>query len=117
VSIRTSTTSRVASRSKTLTADFREDIVWYQEYSSERAANTFFSGGWIVPLNRLAFGFDGTYLNARERPVGQTTFERSVWDLVTMWVVRCASASTSIGRGATPTSSGIAMRAIGRECR
>jgi len=51
-----------------LTADFREDIVWYQEYSSERAANTFFSGGWIVPLNRLAFGFDGSYLNARERP-------------------------------------------------
>jgi Putative beta-barrel porin 2 len=51
-----------------LTADFREEIVWYQEYSSERATNAFFSGGWIVPLNRLAFGFDGTYLNARERP-------------------------------------------------
>jgi hypothetical protein len=74
-----------------VTADFREDIVWYQEYSSERAANTFFSGGWIVPLNRLAFGFDGTYLNARERPVGQTAFERSVWDLVTMWVLTCTS--------------------------
>jgi len=51
-----------------ITADFREDIIWYQEYSNERAANTFFTGGWIVPLNRLAFGFEGTYLNARERP-------------------------------------------------
>ena len=51
-----------------LTADVREDIVWYQKYESERASNTFLTAGWIVPLNRLAFGFEGTYIDARDRP-------------------------------------------------
>lgn len=46
----------------------REDLVWYQEFSSERAANTSTAANWIVPLNRLRFSVGGSYLWARERP-------------------------------------------------
>ena len=64
-----------------LTADVREDIIWYQEYESERASNTFVTAGWIVPLNRLAFGFDGTYVSAHERPGYEidTRVDRREW--------------------------------------
>ncbi len=46
----------------------RADIVWYQKYTSERSGNTFYTLGWTVPINRLAFGVLGSYLRARERP-------------------------------------------------
>jgi hypothetical protein len=51
-----------------LSGNAREDIVWYQKYSSERAANSFLTGGWAVPLNRLVIGLGVDYLTARERP-------------------------------------------------
>lgn len=51
-----------------LSATVREDIVWYQTYSSERSGNTFYRLGWSAPLNRLAFGAQVSYLHARERP-------------------------------------------------
>lgn len=51
-----------------LTASLRDDVVWYQTYSSERSNNARISFGLIVPLNRFAFGVDGNYLHARERP-------------------------------------------------
>jgi hypothetical protein len=50
------------------TANVREDLVWYQQYSSERAANTFYNGAWKVPFSRVVLKFGGSYLNARERP-------------------------------------------------
>jgi hypothetical protein len=51
-----------------ITGTAKEDLVWYQTYSSERAANHLLGLGWIVPLNRLSFGLSATYVNARERP-------------------------------------------------
>lgn len=51
-----------------ITGMIREDVVWYQTYSSERSGNTAYSLGWTVPLNRLAFGVTGNYLSARDRP-------------------------------------------------
>jgi hypothetical protein len=51
-----------------ITGSVREDIVWYQKYSSERSGNNFYSIGWVVPLNRLGFGFEGRRLSARDRP-------------------------------------------------
>lgn len=46
----------------------REDLNWYQQYSSERSANTTFTLGWRVPLTRLAFKLNSAYTNSRERP-------------------------------------------------
>lgn len=46
----------------------REDVLWYNTYSSERAANHSMNLAWLVPLNRLVFQAGGTYLSARERP-------------------------------------------------
>jgi hypothetical protein len=51
-----------------ITGAIREDVVWYQTYSSERSGNTAYNIGWTVPLNRLAFGVAGTYLSTRDRP-------------------------------------------------
>jgi hypothetical protein len=46
----------------------KEELVWYQTYATERAANTTYRIGWKVPLNRLAFDVGGTYANVRDRP-------------------------------------------------
>src|SRR5262249_2910459 len=51
-----------------LTSRIREDLIWFQKYDTERTGNTNVTLGWIVPLNRLAFGAEGGYLNAKERP-------------------------------------------------
>lgn len=51
-----------------ITGMAREEVLWYQKYSSERAGNAGFALGWIVPLNRLSFAVNGSYLNARDRP-------------------------------------------------
>ncbi len=46
----------------------KEELVWYQTYATERAANSTYRIGWKVPLNRLAFDVGGTYANLRDRP-------------------------------------------------
>jgi hypothetical protein len=46
----------------------KEDLVWYQKYATERAANSTYKLGWNVPLNRLVVDVGASYLNARDRP-------------------------------------------------
>jgi len=48
--------------------NIREDINWYQQYESERSANTTYAVGWRVPLSRVAFKVNAAYANSRERP-------------------------------------------------
>ncbi|HEY7292575.1 MAG TPA: outer membrane beta-barrel protein [Vicinamibacterales bacterium] len=51
-----------------LTGNVREDLIWYQTYSSERAANLTTGAGLIVPLNRLSFSVGTSFINAKDRP-------------------------------------------------
>jgi putative beta-barrel porin BBP2 len=51
-----------------LSAQIKEDLVWYQEFESERSANTTYAGNWRVPFNRLVLRFGGSYLNTHDRP-------------------------------------------------
>ncbi|HEX4567217.1 MAG TPA: outer membrane beta-barrel protein, partial [Vicinamibacterales bacterium] len=51
-----------------VTGNVREDLLWYETYSSERAANTSANGAWIVPLNRLSFSAGAGIVNAHDRP-------------------------------------------------
>jgi hypothetical protein len=51
-----------------LTGNVREDIVWFQKYSSERSANGYYTLGWLVPLNRLKFNTSATYVDTNDRP-------------------------------------------------
>jgi hypothetical protein len=51
-----------------LTGSVREDLVWYQTYSSERAANTNLNAGWLIPFNRVSFKVNARHLNVRDRP-------------------------------------------------
>ena len=51
-----------------LIGNVKEDIVWYNEYASERAANTSFAVNWLVPLTRVAFVVGGNLLQTNERP-------------------------------------------------
>ena len=51
-----------------LMAIVREDLVWYQTYSSERAANTNLNLGWLIPYNRVSFKLNARHLNVRDRP-------------------------------------------------
>ena len=44
-----------------------EDLVWYQDYESERAGNGSYSANWIVPLNRLTMNAGGSWLNTKQR--------------------------------------------------
>lgn len=46
----------------------REDVVWYKEYASERAANDSLKVAWLVPLTRISFSVGADWLNTRERP-------------------------------------------------
>src|SRR5438876_3143190 len=48
--------------------NIKEDVNWYRQYASERSANSTYTGGWRVPLSRLAFKVNGTYSKARDRP-------------------------------------------------
>lgn len=50
-----------------ITANIKEDIVWYQKYSTERAVNNSYKVGWRVPLSRLSIATNFGYLSARER--------------------------------------------------
>ena len=51
-----------------LSGSIKEELVWYQKYATERAANSGYKLGWKVPLNRLVVDVGATYLNARDRP-------------------------------------------------
>jgi hypothetical protein len=51
-----------------LTAVVREDIVWYQEFSSERSAGNTYTVGWNAPLNRLLLKAGAMYVTAGDRP-------------------------------------------------
>ena len=51
-----------------ITGNVKSDLVYYKKYASERSANDSYKLGWLVPLNRLTFNVNGTYLNTRERP-------------------------------------------------
>ncbi len=44
-----------------------EDLVWYQQYASERSANNTYTVKWIVPLARLTVTPTWTHVNSRER--------------------------------------------------
>jgi hypothetical protein len=48
--------------------NIKEDIVWYNKYASERAANTAYTLNWLVPLTRIAFVVGGNMLDTNERP-------------------------------------------------
>jgi hypothetical protein len=48
--------------------NLREDLVWYQEFDSERSANTSYLMNWRMRLNRLHLTVSPDYLNTRERP-------------------------------------------------
>ena len=51
-----------------ITSTIKEDIVWFQKYASERAANSTYTVAWRVPLNRVNFNVSGSRHSARERP-------------------------------------------------
>jgi hypothetical protein len=51
-----------------LTANLREDIVWYQDFATERSVNSRSTVGWVVPLTRVSFAVGGNWVNTRERP-------------------------------------------------
>jgi hypothetical protein len=51
-----------------VSGSIKEELVWYQKYATERAANSSYKLGWKVPLNLLVADVGGSYLNARDRP-------------------------------------------------
>lgn len=51
-----------------VTGTVKEDINWYQRYSSERSANTTYDLGWRVPLSRVLLRMSTTFSDSRERP-------------------------------------------------
>ena len=48
--------------------NIKEDLIWFQQYSSERTANTSYRLGWRVPLDWLVLRAGMTYANVRDRP-------------------------------------------------
>lgn len=51
-----------------LRGSVREDLVWYEKYANESAANGFYSAGWLAPFNRFSTYIAGDFVEARERP-------------------------------------------------
>jgi len=51
-----------------LTGKVDESLTWFEQYASERTANSLYGIGWSMPGSRMAFKVNGTYLNTRERP-------------------------------------------------
>ena len=51
-----------------VTANIKEDIIWYQKYNTERAANNTYTVGWKVPLSRLNLNMNATRASVRDRP-------------------------------------------------
>lgn len=48
--------------------NFKEDLVWYQDFVNQRSANSNFTANWLVPLNRISFSVGGNWINTKERP-------------------------------------------------
>lgn len=46
----------------------KEDIIWFQKYNTERAANNTYTVGWKVPLNRLYVSVGAKRASLRNRP-------------------------------------------------
>jgi hypothetical protein len=44
-----------------------EDLVWYQDFDTERAANGSYSVNWLVPLNRLTMDVGARRLHSKQR--------------------------------------------------
>ncbi len=76
--------------------NIREDLVWYQDYSSERSANESYTLSWRVPLNRVAFTIAPSYLSTRERPGYEidARVHRTEWGGTTGVEVRALSKTT-----------------------
>jgi hypothetical protein len=51
-----------------LSGTIDEQLVWYQEYSSERSTNSRFLVGWRMPANTLNINLNASYTNTKERP-------------------------------------------------
>jgi hypothetical protein len=51
-----------------VSGEITEQVVWYQQYSSERSSNNTYAIGWKIPLNRLVFDVGAKYVSSRERP-------------------------------------------------
>jgi hypothetical protein len=51
-----------------ISGEIIEQVVWYQQYSSERSSNNTYSIGWKIPLNRVIFDVGARYVSSRERP-------------------------------------------------
>lgn len=51
-----------------VTGNIKEDIVWYQKYNTERAANNTYTVGWKVPFNRLNLNVGASRSSVRDRP-------------------------------------------------
>jgi hypothetical protein len=51
-----------------LTGTIAEEVVWFQQYESERSVNSTYSVGWKAPLNRLVLSTKATRLSTNSRP-------------------------------------------------
>ena len=51
-----------------VTARVAEDLVWYQTYATERAANNDSRIGWRIPFNRVTFSLNARHATIRDRP-------------------------------------------------
>ena len=51
-----------------VTARVAEDLVWYQTYASERAANNAVTVGWRIPFNRVSVNLNARHTTVRDRP-------------------------------------------------
>src|SRR5262249_52305398 len=51
-----------------LDATVREDMVYYQKYTSERSVNSYYKASWLIPFNRVSFAPTASFTNTRERP-------------------------------------------------
>jgi hypothetical protein len=51
-----------------LNATVREDIVYYQKYSSERSVNSNYKLSWMIPFSRISFNPTASFTNTRDRP-------------------------------------------------
>jgi hypothetical protein len=49
-------------------AHVAEDLVWYQTYSTERAANNAVNVGWLIPFNRVSLKVKAYHATLRDRP-------------------------------------------------
>jgi hypothetical protein len=51
-----------------VTGSVNESLIWYQRYTSERAANSAFKVGWLVPFNRVSLKMNARRASVKDRP-------------------------------------------------